>query len=1032
MLRKALVVLALSAALPPAGAQASCPLDYGKKLLRWVDEDAGRQSLALTEADFKARTFNAFLIGFEELNRRTADVAARLDALIAAVRASEGAIDAATTVGGADQETVRAILRDQNAASIEDALAQLRTELAVLQRLHRELMADPTLDRFQLAGLGNVGRASLVASLQEMGDLTQLDLAQRYGFYVGVTIADDGRITGAGDPPPNVTMVDNVAFALSYYTGPYAPFVMAAYLMGRHAWNEQECRRERKRQDRLVSRASRRLGKVLIKPDAQFALYEKLFIENRALFEANTSPALRDAQDKLLERWKNLVAFNAERSAAAHAVLSAAVVENVRRQAAGGGPLDRLFENLGRARLSSDIGRTASYAARKELVAMGACRDAGGLRALEALDEANGYAESVYEAFANQRSLATLQPLLDSRMQASKTARDRAAQLRAALPAGGCSRDAKPAPDDGAETPVAEPVLQAAFVEKRGIAMKAMAADGPAGLGELGFCILWQDGSGRFGCGRGGGSSYASQFAAASAQGQSILGRAIDGGYRADARISAGIDGVRANIERRIGEVTARFEPARAAMGAWSDQNRLALQALSSVAATRLDGERADRLRFSTAHMQATATARIQIDQFLAAPSADASATALASAIGAPQLGLPRLAEADIPADAPPVAGISAPARAYAADQALPARSILQERRKVQRDMGPGSPARRIADDALDSAARLAANGASDELVDALVTDAAAMRFFERGDLPVRTVAIIDEAGGLQRVPLLDPAALPRESLLARLRDYRGDETVLDAGIDGLQAEGSGLTPQGLRVLDAADQLRLKAAQRLHSGDPVAAQVAQELAKPLVDLAVSLSPLGWPRDVYESFSGSDLLSGEPLDTFGYTAAVFGAVTFGGGKPVLKAIDFVRGLTVAGHHVDDVARIFDVAHAIDQGVLANSSGHAIMRLDATRPGARLFTDDVLEDALNTGTRFWDAEHDSIVVFEQVSRAGERRAGVAVAWREMRVTTVVEEFRTDRELLNATIGVGHPRTDLQRFYPLEDIDLTPFLY
>ncbi|MFD2499140.1 hypothetical protein ACFSTI_10285 [Rhizorhabdus histidinilytica] len=81
---------------------------------------------------------------------------------------------------------------------------------------------------------------------------------------------------------------------------------------------------------------------------------------------------------------------------------------------------------------------------------------------------------------------------------------------------------------------------------------------------------------------------------------------------------------------------------------------------------------------------------------------------------------------------------------------------------------------------------------------------------------------------------------------------------------------------------------------------------------------MSLSPLGWPRDVYESFSGSDLLSGEPLDTFGYTAAVFGAITFGGGKPVMKAIDFVRGLTVIGHHVDDVARIVDAAHAIDQG------------------------------------------------------------------------------------------------------------------
>ncbi|MBO9379325.1 hypothetical protein GG804_21365 [Sphingomonas histidinilytica] len=1028
MLRKALAALALSAALPPAGALGSCPLDYGEKLLRWVDDDAGRQSRLLAEADFKARTFNAFLIGFEELNRRTVEVAARLDALTAAIRASEGTIGAADAVGGADQETVRAILRDQNAASIEDALAQLRAELAVLQRLHRELMADPTLDRFQLAGLGNVGRASLVASLQEMGDLTQLDLAQRYGFYVGVTIADDGRITGAGDPPPNVTMVDNVAFALSYYTGPYAPFVMAAYLMGRHAWNEQECRRERKRQDRLVSRASRRLGKVLIKPDAQFALYEKLFLENRALFEASSSPALRDAQDKLLERWKNLVAFNAERSAAAHAVLSAAVIENVRRQAGSGGPLDRLFETLGRARLSSDIGRTASYAARKELTAMRACRDAGGLRALEALDEANGYAESVYEAFGNQRSLATLQPLLDSRMEASKAARTRAAQLRAALPAGGCGSGPDPAPDEIA----AQPGTEAAFFEKRGIAMKALAADGIAGSGEFGFCILWRNGNGRYGCGQTGGSSYASQFATASAQGQSILGRAIDGGYRADARISAGIDGVRANIEKRIGEVTARFEPARAAMGAWSDQNRLALQTLSSVAATRLDGERADRVRFSTAQAQVNAEARVQIDRFLAAPSADASAATLAGAIGAPQLGLPRLAEADIPADAPPVAGISAPTRAYAPDLALPARTILQERRKVMRDMSPGSPARRIADDALDGAARLAANGAPDELIDALVTDAAAMRFFERGDLPVRTVAIIDEAGKLRRIPLLDPAALPRESLLARLRDYRSDEILLDAGIAGLESEGSGLTPQGLRVLDAADQLRLKAAQKLHSGDPVAAQVAQELAKPLVDLAVSLSPLGWPRDVYESFSGSDLLSGEPLDTFGYTAAVFGAITFGGGKPVMKAIDFVRGLTVIGHHVDDVARIVDAAHAIDQGVLANTSAHAIVRLDATRPGARIFTDDVLEDALNTGTRFWDAEHDSIVAFEQVSGEGARRAGVAVAWREMRVTTVVEEFRSDSQLLNATIGVGNPRADFQRYYPLEDIDLTPFLY
>ncbi|UXR63381.1 pre-toxin TG domain-containing protein [Bdellovibrio bacteriovorus] len=113
----------------------------------------------------------------------------------------------------------------------------------------------------------------------------------------------------------------------------------------------------------------------------------------------------------------------------------------------------------------------------------------------------------------------------------------------------------------------------------------------------------------------------------------------------------------------------------------------------------------------------------------------------------------------------------------------------------------------------------------------------------------------------------------------------------------------------GLRLVQQSDQ-----ASAL--GDAETAEAFRKYSEVFADLAVGLDPITGPlRDVYEAFTGKNLVTGESLDGFDRTFAVVGALSFGFGSKIgkglkifnkIKNLDFVRAAAkteAVVHHIE---------------------------------------------------------------------------------------------------------------------------------
>lgn len=113
----------------------------------------------------------------------------------------------------------------------------------------------------------------------------------------------------------------------------------------------------------------------------------------------------------------------------------------------------------------------------------------------------------------------------------------------------------------------------------------------------------------------------------------------------------------------------------------------------------------------------------------------------------------------------------------------------------------------------------------------------------------------------------------------------------------------------GLRLVRQSDQ-----ASTL--GDTESAEAFRKYSEVFADLAIGLDPITGPlRDVYEAFTGKNLVTGEGLDSFDRTFAVMGALSFGFGSKIgkglkifnkIKNLDFVRAAAkteAVVHHIE---------------------------------------------------------------------------------------------------------------------------------
>lgn len=95
------------------------------------------------------------------------------------------------------------------------------------------------------------------------------------------------------------------------------------------------------------------------------------------------------------------------------------------------------------------------------------------------------------------------------------------------------------------------------------------------------------------------------------------------------------------------------------------------------------------------------------------------------------------------------------------------------------------------------------------------------------------------------------------------------------------------------------------------SGDSDNARVFKEYAQWMIDLAFGLDPVTGPiRDIYEAFSGKNIITNEDLSGFERGIAVFGAISFGFGSKIGKAVKVLAELEASKRFFQKLPGISD--------------------------------------------------------------------------------------------------------------------------
>lgn len=114
------------------------------------------------------------------------------------------------------------------------------------------------------------------------------------------------------------------------------------------------------------------------------------------------------------------------------------------------------------------------------------------------------------------------------------------------------------------------------------------------------------------------------------------------------------------------------------------------------------------------------------------------------------------------------------------------------------------------------------------------------------------------------------------------------------------------------------------------NGDADAAQAFRGYADGFLDIAFGLDPFTGPiRDVYEAFTGKNIITGQELGNFERTFAIVGAVTFGFGSKFARGLNFFEHVLNSGpvkKSLEAALRIFKKAEREIQ-VVDNSAHNA---------------------------------------------------------------------------------------------------------
>jgi len=1025
MLRRLVVSGALNAVIFPAGtAYASCDVHAGDDLLAWVNNRAGTLSRQLTSADYTAREQGIFMGTLDESNRRLVDASSRLQAALDRTNSFE-------TRAASANPTDAAILREKDAQDLLNELLSIQALLSDIRTRQDGLGVAPTAAWMKLNGLQNVGRATFLASFNQLGDDSRDSLRERYSISFKVTFDENGNAQNAsGGLNQTGDWDDAVASSVvNYY--PYGTAAAIFYEAIKFVVSENECQAKIDEQTDKARQAYNLLPNVLIGEQEQIADMTSAYVVAKQSFGPTLALSIAYRQ-KLEDEWKAVFTYNAERIDAAHAVLTADKVAAIQRAFGSGSHLDSLLEGGAIIKLASDIGVLNADLARRQSLVIGSCADVRGAEAVEDQVDSLKDASSIYDALGVRTGFAPLAPLLASSQGVTKDRSDEAIAVRGNLAARTCMRHppnvALPFPVASKDQPnsalIAASKREAAVRRRtpapevlKGLTIvqanaRFLAAAGNQDVAGSLLCSLTHTDGGDWSC-NGGGESYDSSLDNTAG----VAGGANDGGYAADnRRVQSEISAATQNILQRISQLQSEAQRVNNALPEWRDKNATALQQYQAQADVQTADTIDARAGFATDNASQLSSAKQSLDDFLSSPFDSGKTQQLITKVGGSQLDLPGLTSDVMVPDLPTVSGITASDRLFGPGTSIADRRAMREGDKDSLELG-GTSAGALAQRDLAMAKRFSDHQtqASQAIAQVLLGDAKSLRYAKSGEIPHAGYSTSNR-GQLGRSDLGADGVPPANSILARGEGFEASNALLRQRADAIMASlkpGDANYSQRENLVQTATAIDGKATEAFFSGDLDDGERAQRAAFAVLDLATRFVPgVNWGRDVYEAVTGKDLFTDAPLGDVARTMAVLGAVTAGvaseaGGvvhtAEELEAIEKLADVGVSGEKAQEILEAAaEINGTMDLTVQEYATGRALQRdIDG----------DAVDAALNTGTRFWTPAKDSMLVVEEapgVTTNG--RAAVAVDIKnpsQMEAKTFYYTKESDAALLEKTI-------------------------
>ncbi|NTA19303.1 pre-toxin TG domain-containing protein [Agrobacterium tumefaciens] len=1014
MSRTSLSVLMAAVGIFVVGSQAmaACEPKFGDQIYTWVDRRVAEQSYQLTSADYNARIFNYFLLSYDDLNKRVLRLHEQLDAISASINQSESSNE--------PNEVKRSVKREASAVALLNQLFEARSELNVTKMSLVNLTELPSEERFRLDGFGNIGRATLLASLLALGETAQKSLAGRFSVYIEYSFDESGSVRGA-KVKREADMVDvMLTTGTAYLPTPYAVAVVLLYQIGKLVYEDRICEKRVENQLAIMRKAYELLPSKLISHDAQFRIFESAYQEQIRSFSAVASK-LEAETEQSGARWRDLFAYNASRSAAANAILTPAKVRELEREFQTSGDLRHIFENIAISRFAERITDLNSYLSSQQVKLLSACNTVGGIRTTEDQQDALSYGLASLEVFDSKAAFVPLQPLIRRSAQLLASELDEAIRIRGGLKTKPCPKGVV---GSGA-TPSTRlnSISGVAGAEPLSARAETMAVRPPSA--GFSFCVLVRNGN-VYACGdpRTGGAAYGSQFDTSTGDPrQDVLNGANDGGFAADDRkVGSDIEGVIKNVDDRIAQTNIKIFEAQAALPAWKQQNGAAIDLAIQDSQINAAVDSAAAAKFSLDNAPLVAAAQNELKDFLQQPADPARITELLKAVDAADLSLSMIPANEMPVEVPSLPGLTAVDRAFTPGASSEERFIERERLKLESAHGLTLLQRKVAKSALDAAEQMQRGGAPGNLVRSLTEDSAAIRYAASGELADATLTFVREDGTLYRQAVVDLSSLPPDTLVARAQAFNDTSSVFASRTRSLHdifdnGGGSGLQR---RSLNFAESLAASANTTFYSGDVVSGAEMLRVAMIVLDVATAVTPgISWGRDIYESFTGKNLITGEELSSFERTIAVLGAITggvAGGGPKLLRALEKAGHIGKSGAEAEHIVQ---AASRIDS-MAVEWTTHAKLELNDADMIVQNIGKDEVDDALDRGTRFFDTDKGTILSYEQ-DVVGRKRAAAGVDPDSLDLVTVFPEERTDAALARV---LSETRPDRRRFIKLGD--------